>query len=148
MGVIINDKLYNGVFCGAGEVGMLPYKDSIIENYASSFFFSNTYKSSAKELSNLAKNGNQDAINIFNEFGKHLGEAIKYILYMFAPEAIILGGSISKSFPLFKKSLEMSLKSFAYQEQIKNLKIKVSTQSGLSILGAASLCLYQFEHYR
>ena len=41
MGIIINNNLYNGVLCGAGEVGMLPYKDGILEEYASSFFFSN-----------------------------------------------------------------------------------------------------------
>ena len=39
MGIIINNNLYNGVLCGAGEVGMLPYKDGILEDYSSSLFF-------------------------------------------------------------------------------------------------------------
>jgi len=99
MGVVINNSLYNGVLCGAGEIGMVNYKDSIIENYASSFFFSNTYQRSAKELSEMANKGIPIALESFNEFGIHLGEAIKNILYMYAPEAIILGGSISKAYP-------------------------------------------------
>jgi len=144
-GVIINNRIYNGVFCGAGEVGMLAYKDSIIEDYAGSFFFSKKHNTSAKEISERAKNGDESALKLFDEFGFHVGEAIKAILYMFAPEAIILGGSISKSFPLFKNSLELSLNTFAYQKQIQNFKIEISNQSGVAILGAASLCLQKFK---
>jgi glucokinase len=141
MGIIINNDLYNGVLCGAGEVGMLPYKDGIMEDYSSSFFFSNNYNQSAEELSCSALNGNKDALKAYTKFGSNLGECIKSILYMYAPEAIILGGSISKSYPLFKESLELSLKSFAYQKQIENLKIETSNYEGIAILGAASLCM-------
>lgn len=144
-GVIINNRIYNGVLCGAGEVGMLAYKDSILEDYAGSFFFSKKHNTSAKEISERAKNGDDNALKLFDEFGLHVGEAIKAILYMLAPEAIILGGSISKSFPLFKNSLESSLNTFAYQKQIQNLKIEISNQSGVAILGAASLCLQEFK---
>ena len=59
---------------------------------------------------------------------------------MYAPEAIILGGSISKAYPFFKKSVESSLNSFVYQKQIENLKIETSDRPGLAILGAAALC--------
>lgn len=141
MGIIINNGLYNGVLCGAGEVGMIPYKDGIMEDYASGFFFTNTHKLSAMELSLRAVEGDKKALECFAEFGLHLGECIKAILYMFAPEAIILGGSISKSYPFFKDALEISLQSFAYQKQIQNLKIETSNRDNIAILGAASLCL-------
>lgn len=141
MGIIINNALYNGILCGAGEVGMLPYKDGIIEEYSSSFFFSKNYHQSAEELSRSAAKGDENALQAYTEFGLHLGECIKSILYMYAPEAIILGGSISKSFPLFKESMELSLKSFAYQKQIEDLKIETSNYEGIAILGAASLCM-------
>jgi glucokinase len=144
-GLIINNKLYNGVLCGAGEVGMLPYKDSIIEDYAGSFFFSKKHNVTAKELSEKANDGDEKAQKIWCEFGIHLGEAVKVLLYMFAPEAIIIGGSISKSFPLFKNSLETVLDSFAYQKQIENLKIEISNEAGVALLGAASLCLQNLK---
>ena len=38
MGVLIEDKLYNGVMCAAGEIGMLPYLNGIVEDYTGSFF--------------------------------------------------------------------------------------------------------------
>lgn len=141
MGVIIDNKLYSGVFCGAGEIGMVTYKESIIEHYASSLFFERTYKQDAKFMSDLAKKGDSNAIKAFQEFGEHMGNAINNVLYMFAPEAIILGGSISKSFALFKDSMEATVNSFAYPNQIKNLKIEISTLSGIAILGAAALCV-------
>jgi len=146
MGIIINNKLYNGVLCGAGEVGMLPYKDGILEDYSSSLFFLKKYHQTAEELSISANKGNKKALQAYTEFGLHLGECLKSILYMYAPESIILGGSISKSFPLFKEAMELSLKSFAYQKQIENLKIDTSNQEGIAILGAASLCFQNLEN--
>jgi glucokinase len=140
MGIIINKELYNGVLCGAGEIGMLGYKDSIIENYSGSFFFLKNYNATAKKLALDAKKGEPTALEAFNEYGKHLGETIKAIVYLFAPEVIILGGSISKAYPYFKNSMLESLKTFAYQEQIKNLLIEVSITKGSAILGASSLC--------
>ncbi|WP_339839490.1 ROK family protein [uncultured Maribacter sp.] len=141
MGIIINDKLYNGVLCGAGEIGMVPYLDGILEEYTGSFFFEREYKSSALSLYNKALEGDEKALLAFNDYGIHLAEAIKIILYMYAPEAIILGGSISNSFQFFEKSLKTGLESFAYQKQIENLKIQTSDLVDSPILGAAALCL-------
>jgi glucokinase len=145
MGIIINNYLYNGILCGAGEVGMLNYKDGTMEDYSSSFFFTKNYRQSAEELSLSAAKGNEKALQAYAEFGFHLGECIKNILYMYAPEAIILGGSISKSFSLFKESMELSLKTFAYQKQIEDLVIETSNKEGIAILGAASLCFQDIE---
>ena len=140
MGVIIDDQLYSGVMCGAGEIGMLPYKDSIMEQYVGSFYFMNHYQKSAKAVHEMAQRNQPQAIADFNEFGRHLGEAIKIVLFMYAPEAIILGGSISKAYPFFKESMETTIATFAYPKQIENLVIEVSTQPDLPILGAAALC--------
>ena len=141
MGVIVNGQLYNGVLCGAGEVGMLSYKEGILEDYTSSFFFTNQYGKSANTMASLAKKGDANALKAFSIFGEHMGDAIKSILYMYAPEFIIMGGSISKAFPYFKNSMEQRIQTFAYPKQIENLKIKVSNQSSSAILGAAALCI-------
>ena len=143
MGVIINNKLYSGVFCGAGEIGMVAYKDSIIEYYASSLFFEREYNQPPKELSILALKGDKNAKKIFSEFGEHLGHAVNNILYMYAPEAIIIGGSISKSYDLFKQTMQDTIKTFAYPKQIEHLKIELSNLNGIAILGAAALCVKQ-----
>ncbi|MEO2052936.1 MAG: ROK family protein [Allomuricauda sp.] len=141
MGIIINNELYNGVLCGAGEVGMLPYKDKILEHYAGSFFFDGKYGQSAKELYKKALMNDSTALMAFGEYGVHLGEAIKAILYMFAPEAIILGGSISRAYTFFENSLQSTLDTFAYQKQLEHFKIETSDLVDSPELGAAALCL-------
>ena len=141
MGILIDGKLYNGVLCGAGEVGMLPYKNGILEEYAGSFFFENEYGESAKELYNKALQGNTTALSAFSQYGVHLGEAIRAILYLFAPESIILGGSISNAYAFFKDALQEVLDSFAYQKQLKKFKLETSDLVDSPILGAAALCL-------
>lgn len=141
MGIIIDNKLYNGVLCGAGEVGMLPYKNGILEQYAGSFFFEEEYGESAKVLYQKALDNNETALSAFRHYGVHLGEALKAILYLFAPESIILGGSISNAYPFFKASLQEAIDSFAYQKQLENFKIETSDLVDSPILGAAALCL-------
>nr|WP_292964255.1 MULTISPECIES: ROK family protein [unclassified Allomuricauda] len=141
MGIIMEDRLYNGVLCGAGEVGMLPYKNGILEQYTGSFFFEKEYGESAKVLYQKALDNNATALSAFSQYGVYLGDAIKAILYLFAPEAIILGGSISNAHPFFKTSLQEALGSFAYQKQLEKFKIETSDLVDSPILGAAALCL-------
>ncbi|WP_437395851.1 ROK family protein [Flagellimonas lutimaris] len=141
MGILINHKLYNGVLCGAGEIGMLPYKNGILEQYTGSFFFEEEYGESAKILYQKALDNNSEALSAFKKYGFHLGVAIKAILYLFAPESIILGGSISNAYPFFRTSIEEALGSFAYQKQLENFKIETSDLVDSPILGAAALCL-------
>lgn len=138
-GIIFDEKLYSGTNCGAGEFGMIPYKDSVLENYCSGQFFKNKYNISGEELLTKAKVEEENALKIFSEFGSHLGNAIKIILYSVDPEVIILGGSVSKSFEFFKDKMWEVVNTFAYSQSLKNLKIEVSELDQVAILGAAAL---------
>lgn len=141
MGVVIDGKIYNGQLCGAGEIGMLPYLDGILEDYAASFFFSKHYSAAGQELHQRALVGDKRALKAFEEFGVHLGNALKIVNYTYAPEAIILGGSITNAYSFFEQSMHTQLSTFAYPKQIANLKLDVANGLDSSILGAASLCL-------
>lgn len=141
MGVIIHNELYSGVMSGAGEIGMLPYKEGIVEEYAGSFFFPREYGESAKELHHKALLNDKKALQAFEAFGVHLGEAIKIALFMYAPEAVILGGSIALAYPFFAKSMTQTVATFAYPKQIERLVIECSSQPNLAILGAAALVM-------
>jgi len=122
MGIIINDSLYNGVLCGAGEIGMVSYKESIIENYASSFFFIQKYGLHPIDLFERAEKGEARSIIAFQDFGFHLAEAIKTILYLYAPEAILIGGSISKAYKYFSGVLTSKFKVFRVQKTNRKFK--------------------------
>jgi len=138
-GIIINNQLYNGNNCGAGEFGMMPYLDHNYEYYCSGQFFSNKYKTTGEDLFKKATQGDEEAIQIFNEFGTHFGNALIAILYAMDPEMIILGGSVSKAYPFFKNALWEKLKAFSYSPTIERLTIEISENKNIPILGAAAL---------
>ncbi|WP_048640245.1 ROK family protein [Cyclobacterium amurskyense] len=138
-GIIANGHLYTGRLCGAGEWGAIPYLDGTFEDYCGSKFFKERYKTSAKKLSVRASEGDQEAIEIFYEFGKHIGELIYRLLLTFAPEAIVIGGSIRKAFPYFEKGVQEVIDAFPYLPISENLKLYVSSSNDSAILGAISL---------
>lgn len=139
-GIIINKKLYNGSNIGAGEFGMLAYKERNYEQYCSGQFFEKICGEKGEEIYMRAKKGDLDAIKLYNTFGEHLGNLINQVIYTYDPEQIILGGSISEAYDYFKKGIQTSLKNFAYQNSISNLKIVVSKDPDIALKGAASLC--------
>ena len=138
-GIIINDNLFEGVNCGAGEIGLLPYLDHNIEYYASGNLFKVKFNTTAEEANRQAGEGNPVAISQWKEFGMHMGEALKCIAYAYDPEAIVLGGSLSKAFRLFNESMYLSMQDFEFPESIKRLKIFQSTTENITVLGAAAL---------
>lgn len=138
-GILINDKLYTGKNCGAGEFGSIPYLEKTYEYYCSGQFFINEYNITGEELFKNAEGGDKKAIKIFSKFGSNIGEAIKLIMYSLDPETIILGGSVAKSYNYFKDEMYKSISSFYYSKSIENIKIEVSEVENISILGAAAL---------
>ncbi|MEZ4902538.1 MAG: ROK family protein [Spirosomataceae bacterium] len=132
-GIIIDNQLYAGSNCGAGEIGLLPYRDHDFEYYAGSNFFGAIHGTSALEASRSALAGNQKAIALWEEFGLHLGAAIKAILYIYDPEAIVLGGSIAKAYSLFRGGMFKALDDFAYPESLKRLKIFQSQNDDIAL---------------
>lgn len=140
-GIIANSHLYSGTNCGAGEFGMLPYLDSNFERYASGQFFLKSYGRPGQEFYRKALAGELEALQVFQEFGRHLGEAIKAIMYAVDPEAIILGGSVSRAYEFFQESMWQTVSSLAYSIAVKRIKIMPSTTENIAILGAAALYL-------
>ena len=138
-GLILNDQLYYGANCGAGEVGMLPYKKSIFEHYCSGMFFEREYGIPGEQVFKNASKGDSHSKRIYEEYGKHLANGIKAVLYAFDPQIILLGGSISRAYQYFNKAMLDELESFAYPNSLKNLKIMVSELKEASVLGAAAL---------
>ena len=138
-GIFIKGHLYSGQNCGAGEFGMLPFKDKVFESYCSGQYFVDNYDCKGEELYNRAKNGDQEALAIFDDFGRNLGVGITAILYAIDPEMIVLGGSVSKSYKFFKDRMWDQLRGFAYSRVIDKLKIEVSEKSNIAVFGAAGL---------
>lgn len=139
-GIIIDKHLYGGGNDGAGEIGSLAYKDADYESYCASRFFTSKYGKSGKEFNILARQGNRDAINAWHEFGYHFGNLMKACLYTYDPEAIILGGSISKAFDLYKEDMWKQMSTFPYPNTVEKIVVEPSVMEDAPVLGAALLC--------
>lgn len=138
-GIIINDKLYAGVNCGAGEFGNVEYLDQYVEYYASGQFFENCYQMNGEVVYKKALDGDPLSIMIFEEFGIHLGNAIRMILYTYCPEMIVLGGSVSKGYTLFEEKMWERIRTYVYSNTLEQFQLEVSDLENPGILGAASL---------
>lgn len=138
-GIVSDSSLFRGRCCGAGELCCLPYMDGVIEDYTSSKFFS-AMGTTAKDLSELASEGDTEAIEAFGRFGKHLAWLTCAVLYSYDPHVIVFGGGIAKAFPFFEKALRDEIElSFAYPGNLAELKICAITDADTALLGAASL---------
>lgn len=137
-GVVIDHRLYCGQYVGAGEVGSFPYLDSDFEHYCSSFFFKR-HDTTGVSAAEKAKLGDRAALDIWKEFGMHLGNLMKVILFAYAPQAIVLGGGIVSAFPFFKDAMEDAMQSFPYKVISDNVRVVASSRKDSSLLGASAL---------
>lgn len=138
-GIIINNKLYTGVNCGAGEFGNVDYLDQNVEYYASGQFFQNCYHTSGEVIFQKAQTGDGSSIKILEELGTHIGNAVKMILYTFSPELIVLGGSINKSWSFFEKAMWERIRTYVYTNTLDHFRLELSELENCGVLGAAAL---------
>lgn len=144
-GLVLDGRLYSGPHCGAGEIGMLPYKDSIYEHYCSGQFFDKKVNQQGSEVYQKAVHGDTEAVELFHEFGHHVGMGIQAVMYAYDPKVIVLGGSVSKAWHLFEGSMYNAMESFAYKAQLKDIIVTPTRLENAGILGAAALAWSQNE---
>ncbi len=94
----------------------LPYRDGVLEDYASKRGFLRAYGCSditVKEIAGRALNGDCQARKTFDDVGRLIAGAIAPILEEYAIEALLFGGQISRSFALMAESVECGLKNIS-----------------------------------
>ncbi len=138
-GLIIDGKLIPGSSCGAGEFGKIPYKEGSFESYCSEIFFDDQYGKPFEEILNRAQSGDEEAKQIFNVFGRHVGAAILTIMYTVDPDLVIIGGSIRKAFKFFFDAMWQTVSASPYKQALNKLKVDVNEEPNIGILGAAYL---------
>lgn len=141
VGVIIDGHLYCGANCGAGEIGSIPYRDGALETYCSGEFFQRAAGESGDAIFERAQQGDEKALELFDEFGYELGQAVMTALYAYDPDLIVFGGSVSAGYSLFEAGLRRRLQDFDFQHSLETTSITCSEIEHVAILGAAALHL-------
>jgi glucokinase len=109
-----------------GEIWDLPYHGGIIEDSVSTRGIRATYKlrtGQDREVAELAGVVDADpaAAAAFEEFGRHLGRALRSVVAVFDPEVIVLGGGISRSPHLFLAAAQRELAGLRAQFRVSTL---------------------------
>ena len=136
-GIMIGGHLYEGRNAGAGEIGCLSYLDKDYESYCSTPFFV-SHNTSGAELAAKAQAGDAEALALWDDFGDHIGELVKAVLFAYDPEAIIFGGGIAAGHPYFEKAMHETVQTFPY-ETAKDVKILFSEDGDMGLYGASVL---------
>jgi glucokinase len=123
-----------------GEVWSLPFAGGILEDIVSARGVVSLYRRhalnrplSARDVSDLARQGEEAALGAYREMGTSLGGALAPVLARFAPEAVVIGGKVGRSLPLFGPAVAEALAAAG----LAAMPI-VQADGNMSLWGAAS----------
>lgn len=158
-GLFLNGKLYLGHSLNAGEIGHFIVEEQnprkcgcgkygCLEAMASGASIADIYKErtgeelSAKEIADLARQGNKAALTVWQEAGAYIGKAAAYAVNLLGLDTVVLGGGAAQSFDLLEPSAQEAMKRFLFERANPGAKILHSQLSGYAALkGCAALVL-------
>ncbi|MBD3287669.1 ROK family protein [candidate division KSB1 bacterium] len=144
-GIVLNKTIYSGATGTAAEVWNSSYLDLNFEEYGAARGVVMAYrkitgqKSTALDIHNKAKSGEDTALHAWNEYGVHLGKIIAIMVNYMDPDVFVIGGSVGNAFPFFEKSMIENIHKHINpipQEHLKILHAKLGNDAG--VLGAAA----------
>jgi glucokinase len=116
--VVNNRQIHLGANEMSGEIWLSPYRDGTIEDYVSGRGISRIYQElggvekTAVEIAQLARKDDPLAKKGWDEFGQALAFAMSWCVNLIDPDIVVLGGSISKSFDLFYRSMDLNFRKY------------------------------------
>jgi glucokinase len=124
-----------------GEIWNVPYEGGIVEDLISTRAIQRGYRERTgkdREVAAIAAGtteGDAAAVEVFEEFGRNLGRALKTLTSAFAPEVIVLGGGISLSAHLFLPSAQRAL-------EAQHVELRVSSLMDVAALVGAGVAWF------
>lgn len=89
--------------------------------------------------------GDQYSVSILANVGHWLGKGFSYLIQVFNPELIVLGGKVSEASQFIMPPIQQSIHSFCNPELSNEIEIKISELgSNSGVQGVATLLLEQF----
>lgn len=144
-GIIINRKIHTGLSGGAGELGCFDFKGGIVENTCSAALFANKYKKTGKELYDAAKKGDREGLAALEELGSNIGEMLRTVMYILAPEAFIIGGSVAGAWEFLEPAIRKEVDKFPVDLISSKTDLVRAELDNAGLYGAAALCMSQMD---
>ncbi|RXM49159.1 ROK family protein [Flavobacterium sp. YO12] len=128
-----------------GEIYDLPYKEGIAEDYVSVrgllagyFALSGKKVNNGLELFNLAENGDEMAVKVFEQMGQDLAAIVLPWLEKFGADSFIIGGKIANASEFFLPVFNQKIK-----EAGSEIEVSISTDNEKAALLGATSMLYK-----
>ncbi len=162
-GLFLGGKLYLGQSLNAGEIGHFIVEEQsprkcgcsnvgCLEAMASGASISAIYKErtgedfSAKEIADMARNGDKTALKIWQEAGYYIGKAAAYAVNLLGLDTVVLGGGAAQSFDLLESSAKNAMDRFLFRRANPDAEIIHSSLNGYAALqGGAALVLEKLK---
>ena len=167
-GIIIGEKIITGSNGASGEIGHIHVDDNIpgycgcgnqgcLEQVASATGITNLANQalaasdkpsvlrggevSAKTVFDAVKEGDELAIEVAERFGKYLGTALANITAIVDPQAIVIGGGVSKAGPVILEYIEKYYQKYCFKS-CRDVKFALATLGNdAGIYGCAKMVL-------
>ena len=141
-GLAIGSKIYTGATNNAGEVAYCRVGGSDFDHACSGHGVVRQYRRNvesrpgegltAKEVGDLAEQGDPAALRAWETYGRNVGTAIATVCCVVDPTTVVLGGSISQRLSLFQDPLMESARGILPTTSRESFRLE------LSKLGAAA----------
>jgi len=159
--MVINGRIYNEhsefghsflttkkILCSCGNYGCVEALTSghAIERQANEIFKDKKKEwITAQGVAEMAQNGNEKAIKIYNEIGRYLGRAISVIASTFNPEMIIIGGGVALAGDLLLNPIKKEFNIHVIEDIKRNTKLELSALGlDAAVYGAVALALNEY----
>lgn len=115
LGTGLGSAVYHHGSCLDANLGISSFRDGIVEDYLSTRWFVAKYKilsgNTIKDARAVLEAPKSDrfAVAIFQEFIENLTEFVFRFINLESPQAVVLGGNISRAFPTFSDQLNKNL---------------------------------------
>ena len=158
-GLVLLGNIFSGNFGNAGEIGHFCVEEDereaircgcgnfgCVEAQAAGPGIAKRFKNrtcrdaTAATIATYAKQGDADALAVYEKTGYYLGKAIAASINLINPGKVILGGGVSESFELFAPVLKETVNRQVFRDANQNVVIE-PTQLGsdAAVAGATAL---------
>jgi len=142
-GIIIDRKIHTGLSGGAGELGCIPFRDGIVEDYCSGTWLEKARGKSGAALYEEARQGNREAARAFEELARNMGELLRQMMHILAPEAFVIGGSVAGAWEFMEEPLREEVDRFPVPWIRERVSLVPASLENAGLYGAAALCISQ-----
>ena len=160
-GLVLHGDIFSGNFGNAGEIGHFCVEEDereaircgcgnfgCLEAQAAGPGIARRFKKltgkdeTAEIIAGYAKQGDSDALAVYEKTGYYLGKAIAASINLINPGKVILGGGVSQSFELFAPAMRETVQRQIFRDANQNVVIE-PTQLGVdaALAGAVALAL-------